>query len=397
MRILRSHGITLTALLCSLAFLFFVQIGNAAAQEGGPGDQTCLDCHGRPAQVISLPNGEQLYISIDADDFASSVHGQESITCTACHSEISEYPHPAISAQSRRAYTIEQKDTCLQCHADKSSPDDIHAQLLAEGNQNAAVCADCHNPHTQTRLTGQGGGLIISKGQIAQTCATCHSAIYNEYAQSVHGKAAIEEGNQDVPACTDCHGVHQIHDPRTAEYRLNSPQMCANCHTNKEIMDRYGLSTAVYETYVADFHGTTVTLFQKESPDAPSNKAVCFDCHGVHDIASMKDPERSLQVKQNILTACQRCHPGATENFPDSWLSHYIPDKHRTPLVYYVNLFYKFFIPAVIVPMSIFVLSDIFRKLTRPRAYQEAMLAEQKKEEQPEEEGEAGNGESSHE
>jgi len=136
-------------------------------------------------------------------------------------------------------------------------------------------------------------------------------------------------------------------------------------------MDKYGLSTAVYDTYVADFHGTTVTLFAKESPDAASNKAVCYDCHGVHDIASMQDPQRSLEVKANILSACQRCHPDATENFPDSWLSHYIPTPERTPLVYYVNLFYKIFIPVVIVPMTIFVLTDVYRRIFGKKRHQD--------------------------
>jgi len=32
------------------------------------------------------------------------------------------------------------------------------------------------------------------------------------------------------------------------------------------------------------------------------------------------------------------------------------------PLVYYVNLFYKFFIPAVLGGMIVFVLSDIYRR-----------------------------------
>ena len=49
-------------------------------------------------------------------------------------------------------------------------------------------------------------------------------------------------------------------------------------------MQKYGISTEVFNTYVADFHGTTVTLFERQHPDQPTNKAVCTDCHGVHDI-----------------------------------------------------------------------------------------------------------------
>ena len=41
----------------------------------------------------------------------------------------------------------------------------------------------------------------------------------------------------------------------------------------------------VLNTYVADFHGTTVVLFDKTFPDQPTNKPVCTDCHGFHDVA----------------------------------------------------------------------------------------------------------------
>ena len=53
----------------------------------------------------------------------------------------------------------------------------------------------------------------------------------------------------------------------------------------------------------------------------------------------------------------------STANFPDSWMSHYIPSTDKYPIVYYVNLFYKFFIPAVLGGMIIFVLTDIYRRI----------------------------------
>lgn len=129
-------------------------------------------------------------------------------------------------------------------------------------------------------------------------------------------------------------------------------------------MAKYGLSTEVLNTYVADFHGTTVTLFEKVSASQPSNKAVCTDCHGIHDITRVDDPQTGIALKQNLLLKCQRCHPDAnTETFTDAWLGHYIPDPQKYPLVYYVNLFYKIFIPAVLGGMAIFVASDIYRTL----------------------------------
>ena len=132
-------------------------------------------------------------------------------------------------------------------------------------------------------------------------------------------------------------------------------------------MDKYGIPTQVLNTYVADFHGTTVTLFEKTSPDQVTNKPVCFDCHGVHNIKRVDDPQYGLAMKENLLAACNKCHPDATTNFPDAWMSHYIPSPTKYPIVYYVNLFYTIFIPTVIGGMLIYVLSDVARRLIERR------------------------------
>jgi hypothetical protein len=131
-------------------------------------------------------------------------------------------------------------------------------------------------------------------------------------------------------------------------------------------MDRYGISTDVMETYVADFHGTTVILFEEITPDQETNKPVCVDCHGVHDILATDDPESKV-IKENLLGTCQRCHPDATSDFPVAWLRHYRPSPDEAPLVYYVNLFYSIFIPATVGGMLIFVGIDGGRRLYNRR------------------------------
>ena len=184
----------------------------------------------------------------------------------------------------------------------------------------------------------------------------------------MHGKALTEEGNTDVPTCIDCHGVHNIQEPTTASFRNSTPFLCGSCHTNAEIMDKYGLSTHVLDTYLSDFHGTTVKLFEETYPDQPTNKPVCTDCHGVHNIARVDDPAAGIAIKENLLPKCQRCHPDvSSQNFADAWMGHYIPSPDKYPLVYYVKLFYKFFIPGVLGGMSFFVLTDIYRRFANRR------------------------------
>jgi len=255
---------------------------------------------------------------------------------------------------------------CARCHESlyEKTLDSVHSRALQNGNLNAAVCVDCHTAHAVRDWVDEATGETLPEARtiIPQTCAQCHSEIYQTYLTSVHGEALTDENNPDVPTCIDCHGVHNIPDPTTSGFRLSSPTMCANCHTDPGRMAKYGISTQVLDTYVADFHGTTVAIFEKQSPDQETNKPVCFDCHGVHDIKRADDPEKGLQVKENLLAVCQRCHPDANDSFPTSWLSHYIPSPDKFPLVYYVDLFYKLLIPTVLGGMAVLVVLDVSRK-----------------------------------
>jgi hypothetical protein len=313
---------------------------------------------------VSFKDGSSKDVTIDPAAWAESVHGSSGLGCGDCHAAHAEYPHPELAARSAREYTIANYSSCEGCHEEqfKKQLDGVHLKAIASGNKKAAVCSDCHDPHTQRKITGDDGRLL-PEGRVAVpgTCARCHAEIQAQYRQSVHGQALVD-GNADVPTCIDCHGVHDIPDPTTTAFRLASPRMCADCHTDAQKMKPYGLSTQVLRTYVADFHGSTVTLFQRRHPEQLTNKPVCYDCHGVHDIASKKDPKKGLQVKGNLLATCRKCHPDATTNFPDAWLSHYVPTRERAPLVYWARLAYQILIPTVVGGMALFVLSDVVRR-----------------------------------
>jgi len=326
--------------------------------------QECLDCHGQPGSSVTFNDGSSKDATIDPKAWAESVHGSSGLSCTDCHSGYDGYPHPELKAGSDRDYTLNHYTSCEQCHEEqfKKQLDGVHMKVIAAGNKKAAVCSDCHNPHVQKKITGDDGKLL-PEGRLAvpRTCARCHGTIQAQYRESVHGMALVN-GNPDVPTCIDCHGVHNIPDPRTAEFRLQSPRICADCHTDAKRMKKYGISTQVLRTYVADFHGSTVTLFERRHPDQVTNKPVCYDCHGVHNIARVDDPKNGLEVKANLLRTCQKCHPGATTNFPDAWLSHYIPTRDHAPVVYWARLAYQILIPGVVGGMVLFVASDFARR-----------------------------------
>jgi len=359
------HLSFLLLILVTVIVVSLFMVSPVAAQDGTDDNSTsnaaCLTCHAEATTPWELPNGDLLSIQIDPGSFGKSSHGRSEVACVDCHTYITGFPHPDRGITSAQDVEFQHLETCAECHEDQAlqTKDSIHGLLFAAGNENAPTCMDCHNPHTQPFVAE------LSKDSFAQVCAQCHNGIYEEYKDSVHGSALLNEGNQDVPGCIDCHGVHTINDPTTAEFRNSSVYMCANCHSDETIMSKYGLSTDVLETYVADFHGTTVTIFDKTEPGQITNKAVCYDCHGIHNILSVNDPNKGLSVKENMLGACQNCHPDATTNFPDSWLSHYRPDKEKFPIVFYVDLFYKILIPTVLGGMAIFVLADMYHRLRR--------------------------------
>ncbi|MCP4420435.1 MAG: hypothetical protein GY805_27835 [Chloroflexi bacterium] len=322
-------------------------------------DDYCVACHSRPDLTLQFANGDVRSVTISEDMLHDSVHGLDNpwqpLTCANCH-ELEAYPHEPVTATSAREYTLEQYSVCEQCHDQnyEMALDSVHDSAIADGNEEAAVCTDCHGAH-DTPVPDE------PRERISHTCEQCHSEIFDEYAGSVHGEALLEEGNEDVPTCIECHGVHNINDPSTALARSRSPQLCADCHADERLMADYEISTDVFDTYVADFHGSTVTLFENEDLLGETNKAVCYDCHGVHNILSPDDPHAG--IKNNLLETCQQCHPDATDNFSDSWTSHFRPSLEHNPLVYLINLFYKIVIPLAVGFFTLMVLTDVYRRV----------------------------------
>jgi predicted CXXCH cytochrome family protein len=325
-----------------------------AAQET---DKYCLSCHADANKVseITLPSGETLSLLISADEIEHSIHSSLGIECEACHSTITTFPHPAQTYASKRDLSLGYYQSCKKCHSDnyEKAQDSIHAQMAASGHPEAPVCTDCHGAH-DVRPPDE------PRTQISETCAQCHSEIVDAYKESVHGAALIGEDNPDVPVCTDCHGVHNIQDPRTEQFRVQTPEMCANCHANQTMMSKYGLPANVYDIYKLSWHGVDVSVYKARWPTIWHDSAVCTDCHGVHDIRKTDDPASKVNPT-NLQATCAKCHPGAGPNWTGAWTGHNEISLERTPFVFYVQSFYQLFMPVVLWASVIYVLLQIIR------------------------------------
>ncbi len=322
-----------------------------------PDSDYCLACHVREDLTITFENGDVVSATIDRDNFHDSVHGADNswqqLECADCHGKLS-YPHEPIEATSYRQYSLDSNQRCKRCHEPnfEKALDSVHGEALNEGNIEAAMCTDCHGAHDTPPPSEP-------RDRISHTCQQCHSTIFDTYAESVHGADLLEEGNPDVATCIDCHGVHDINNPTTELARARSPQLCADCHADEDLMAKYDVSTDVFETYLHDFHGTTVALYDPDDPDALVLTAVCYDCHGVHDIRPVDDADNS--IKANLLVTCQQCHPDANDNFPDAWTSHFEPSPDNNTLVWLVDTFYAIVIPVTVGGLGFLVVTDIFR------------------------------------
>jgi predicted CXXCH cytochrome family protein len=359
---LRRLALGAAALLALLGGLSLSRAADAAAADRTSGarppaqsEADCLACHAEPSLSRTLPSGEVLPLSIRPDELDSSVHGVLGIGCQACHQDLQGYPHPQAGYSDRRQLSEALYESCQRCHPDHYARtlDSMHAAAAAAGNPDTPICTDCHGAHyvqppSQPRAT------------ISRTCGSCHTQISDSYVASVHGSALIQEDNPDVPVCTDCHGVHNIQDPRTALFRVESPELCAGCHADPELMSRYGLSNDVYALYSLSWHGVDVSVYRAIWPTIWHESAVCTDCHGVHDIRRTADPQSRVNPA-NLLTTCRTCHPEAGPNWTGAWTGHYQVSLERTPFVFYTQAFYDGFAPFVLWLSGGYVFLQILR------------------------------------
>jgi Zn-finger protein len=343
--------------LCAILLPFAATL---AAQETDP-SAGCFDCHADDTLTLPLDDGEEMPLFVDAATVAGSVHGGQ-LVCTDCHQGY-DLDHPSgKSFASRRAYVTAAAGVCKECHFETYTLNlgSVHFEALERGSEEVPTCSDCHGAHDIHDPDQK-------QAMLSRSCARCHGDVFDRYARSVHGKALAEEGNDEVPACADCHTAHRVERPRSPSFRIGSPDACIRCHGNEELAAKYGLSTEVAASYLADFHGVTAALVRGPRRAEVADRqvvVVCADCHGVHDIESPSQMADE-QMKARVAGVCAGCHPGAATDFPAAWLSHYPPSLRHAPLVFLIDLAYQIFIPFMVVGLGLQVVLHLYRVAIR--------------------------------
>lgn len=337
------------------SLLFLIFLFPQWTSKANNSTEDCLGCHSNKELNKKLINGDILYLYISPEDYLTSTHNDQNIECDTCHIDISDYPHPTSEFNSIRDLSLNYYKTCQKCHSANytKTQDSIHDKLATGGNKNTPICTDCHGAHYIKPITEP-------RSLISSTCGNCHGTIFKEYELSVHGRAFLEEKNQDVPVCTDCHGVHDIQEPTTPQFRNENPELCASCHADKQLMTKYGLTSEVYDIYNFSWHGIDLSIFKSQWPTIQHESAVCSDCHGIHNIRRASDPQSTVNPN-NLNSTCQKCHPNAGKYWTQAWTGHNPISLNKTPFLFYATNFYGIFIPIILWTSIIYVLLQVLR------------------------------------
>ena len=222
-----------------------LQVPTPISHPKSAGANSCFDCHSK----LGGKNADM------AAQWQQSVHAERGVTCADCHggNPAATTKEEAMSAEAGYVGVPTKAAIpalCASCHADVAQmrqynlPTDqyaqyqesVHGALLAKGDTNVATCYDCHGGHQVLKANDPASSVYPAN--VPKTCAGCHADKplmapykiptdqYDQYVQSVHGHAVLDEQNFKAPTCATCHGTHGAAPPGVGEVA----NVCGSCH-----------------------------------------------------------------------------------------------------------------------------------------------------------------------
>ena len=212
-------------------------------------DDTCLSCH---EDFLASRSGE------DIKKFSHSLHVQQRISCSTCHSAVG---HSGVAIPGR--------ESCDACHGiEMPHPqgfDKSHGKAVTEAGSDE-VCRTCHNVylHCQTchglqmphpdDWVGKHGEIAFPRLKVCSTChepsfcLSCHPVEMPHPADwtATHGLPVLEKGSamcatcHEPDLCAACHGMPMPHPSDWGESHKEVARQkrdeCVLCHTEKDCL-----------------------------------------------------------------------------------------------------------------------------------------------------------------
>jgi cytochrome b subunit of formate dehydrogenase len=249
---------------------FSLSAHGSAMQKNIQGAPHCLHCHSNAIMRSGTEN----------DTLLAEIKIRQEKMCLSCHLD-----NPDV--KSRTSPTAK-----FIASYEKS----VHGSALLKGKGKAANCVDCHGSHEMKKGVEQSSR--VGKQHVVETCSKCHSAIAKTFSESIHG-TAVANGNNEAPVCTDCHGEHNIFkhdDPRSRVASKNvAAQVCSLCHSSVKLSEKYGIATDRFKTFSDSYHGMASRAGSVEV-------ANCASCHGAHNIKKPNDSSSTINKAQLATT-----------------------------------------------------------------------------------------------
>ena len=277
---------------------------------------TCGKCHGEHKAVFSN----------SIHNIALRKGNKNAPSCTDCHGS-----HKILSAK----ISVE-TEGCLKCHLDETKfPGEnlgsanfvrkyrtsIHSSIEKNGVE-AAGCVDCHGDHNVQHPDNPKASTHLAK-QI-ETCGKCHKDVVDRFRKSKHGME-LQNNNDKAPACTDCHGEHNIQAVLISDEfsKINLTDKCLGCHKDSKIPHKnYKGEEELIQSYKESQHYEALMNGNERAP-------TCYDCHGAHEMEKADNPDSKINRK-NIAKTCGQanCHGDQLKEYSGSIHEKAIFDKN---------------------------------------------------------------------
>jgi predicted CXXCH cytochrome family protein len=285
------------------------------AGEALPKNYSCMFCHGSDGTLAGSEDNKHLIVT--PHDLAADIHWQKGLRCHDCHGgnpSLDDYVDHRDDPGFKERMVEGPADVpgfCGKCHSDiaymrrfgPSARTDQesefwtsgHGRALKErGDEGVAQCVSCHGRHGILAVNNQKSPVYPTR--VGATCAKCHSdeklmadrkygdrplghSQYEQWQQSVHGKAMFEKGDLSAPTCNDCHGNHGALPPEIGSVA----NACGTCHGK-----------------IATLFADTAMKHGFEQAGLPG----CSACHGNHQIMSPSDDMLGMEGG----AVCIKCH-----------------------------------------------------------------------------------------
>lgn len=311
----------------------------------------CTKCHNQKNVTVFKTN-IHAQKNVQCGDCHKSGHGVKDIsrtevakTCNQCHKNAHEKLDNVLNKSMMKTgntnapvctdchgvhkiYSSKldiQTQACLKCHLDeKKFPGEekgsakfvaeyktsVHGMLTGKDNKQAALCTDCHGNHEMDDPKNPGSSKM--KANLMETCGKCHADEVVKFKNSAHGKAYLSGDIKDAPSCTSCHGEHNIKNVASTEKfsKINTSDMCLTCHKGGKLTKDVKNNS---DSLAANYH---LSVHYVALKDGNTNSASCADCHGAHEMKPSNDPTAKTN-KKNIANTCGTtdCHKKQAEQY----------------------------------------------------------------------------------